>query len=372
MVENKCNNCVNLQNYNCTLNREKLMIYDDNCDSYAPKEMGIIEPKSNENKTVKEKKSDKITDWLMLFLVMVGLGSVFSAIYPIVTFEFQKYAYFYSLAFTDIMIGIGSLLLGIYVIVSFNKRRQNAVFLAKSYIGLVLLYNLIFLALDQYEVNGFFNMGQRIRGVAWGIIWGAYFYYSKQVESLFPKCSRRIYTRDKLMLSTFIIIPLLMAFVVQPIEYDHKYANLPIKTINIENRFSIDIPENLHQRNDLGEGLSLQYGDLVEELIVKVLEEPHEQVERQLKNSLYEDIELSISDYYEIVRNQKDYINKKDTLIQWLPTIIETTKIEDLYYVGAYIKGEYGFYQIISVTTLEKADKLKDKMYKIIVSFKEL
>lgn len=42
-----------------------------------------------------------------------------------------------------------------------------------------------------------------------------------------------------------------------------------------------------------------------------------------------------------------------------MPTIIETTKIENLYYVCAYLKGEYGFYQIMSSTTLEKADKFK-------------
>lgn len=152
------------------------MAHNDNCGSYVSKVTDFIEPGNNEDKTIKNykpgDKSGKITDWLMLFLIMVGLGSIFSVIYPIVTFEFQKYAYLYSLAFADIIIGIGSLLFGIYVIISFNKRNPNAVFLAKSSIGLVLFSNLIFLALDQYEVDAFLNIGQRVRGVAWGIIWG--------------------------------------------------------------------------------------------------------------------------------------------------------------------------------------------------------
>ena len=118
------------------------------------------------------KQTTSIGGWLSLFLFVVGLGSLVSAVYPIITFDIAEYDGSYLLASCDVFLGFMCLFIGIYTIYSFVQRKPNAVFVAKIYVVLIFVMNLTNLITGGLETgNGIGSANQVVKGVIWGVIW---------------------------------------------------------------------------------------------------------------------------------------------------------------------------------------------------------
>lgn len=100
--------------------------------------------------------------------------------------------------------------LSIYTVYSFRQRKSNAVFLAKTYVIVVFVSNLLALFSDEFEPTGLGSLQQVIRGLVWAIIWYTYLCVSKQIREIIPKEYRKLRNSDYGILVTFIILPLLI------------------------------------------------------------------------------------------------------------------------------------------------------------------
>lgn len=151
----------------------------------------------------------KIHGWLTFFLFSIAVGGLFSAVYPILTFNVTEYDGSHFLAIGDVALGIMLFTLACYVIYSFCKRKSNAVFLAKMYVVVTFTSNSLLLLGGGYEDTGLGSLPQIICSLVWGIIWFLYLSFSEQVQDVIPKSYRKTFSRDYYFMVAFIIIPIL-------------------------------------------------------------------------------------------------------------------------------------------------------------------
>lgn len=151
----------------------------------------------------------KIHGWLTFFLFSIAVGGLFSALYPILTYNVTEYDGSHFLAICDVALGIMLFALACYVIYSFCKRKSNAVFLAKMYVVVTFTSNTLLLLGGGYEDTGLGSLPQIIRSLVWGIIWFLYLSFSEQVQDIIPKSYRKTFSRDYYFMVAFIIIPIL-------------------------------------------------------------------------------------------------------------------------------------------------------------------
>lgn len=151
----------------------------------------------------------KIHGWLTFFLFSIAVGGLFSAVYPILTYNVTEYDGSHFLAICDVALGIMLFTLACYVIYSFCKRKSNAVFLAKMYVVVIFTSNTLPLFGGGYEDTGLGSLPQIIRSLVWGIIWFLYLSFSEQVQDVIPKSYRKTFSRDYYFMVAFIIIPIL-------------------------------------------------------------------------------------------------------------------------------------------------------------------
>lgn len=157
------------------------------------------------------KETTSIHGWLSFFLFIIGAGGLFSAIYPIATFNVAEYDGSYALAICDVILGLMILFIAGYTIYSFNQRQPNAVFVAKIYVVVIFTVNLLNLFVGEFEsTTGFGSMPQVIRSVIWGIIWFLYLTFSKQVGEIIPKDFRKRKTLDYYIIGALIILPIVV------------------------------------------------------------------------------------------------------------------------------------------------------------------
>jgi len=176
-----------------------------------------------EHKTENRPREYKIHGWLTFFLVMIGLGSIFSVVYFFTKttvddykWELQNESLSYVMSiiglFCDMIFTVGCAILGLLTIIAFYKYQPNAVGLGKSYLIISFISNLVGLSAGEYESSGFGSLHHIIRSLVWGVIWFWYLCRSEQVNSLFPKDpwhERKMYKRDKIFLFS-IVVPIVI------------------------------------------------------------------------------------------------------------------------------------------------------------------
>lgn len=173
------------------------------------------EPNQPESQTVEItsdwlKANTEIHGWLSFFFFAIILGGLFSAIYPIATFNASDYAGNFCLGAVDIVTGLLLLAVAGFTVYSFVKRKPNAVFWGKVYVALVFLTNVFVLVSGATEEKGFQSATQVGRSVVWGIIWFLYLSFSDQVQEIIPKSYRKISSSDWAMLAAFILLPIFL------------------------------------------------------------------------------------------------------------------------------------------------------------------
>lgn len=157
------------------------------------------------------------------------------------------------------------------------------------------------------------------------------------------------------------------------------------KVVTVEDKYSISLPGFLVEAGiTLNEEASLEYMNAFMEFYVMVIDEPKSSIEKVLidyeladlyPNNLkgYSELILDGLKQAVIVSQESDVV---DTVINGLParllTINGTVEGIDIFYSLAYIEGKERYYQIFTWTLSEKETEYRDKMSKILYSFKEL
>lgn len=161
-------------------------------------------------------KDRQIHGWLSFFLFVVGLGAAITVVVSIADFSLDAYdtgggaflAYFIALVDIVYTLGIGGL--AIYTILAFLNKRSNAVFLGKSYLIVIFLSNVLLLLGGDYDDYGLGSFPQIMKALIWGIIWFVYLCLSEQVSDLFPKEERKILSRDKYIVGSLMLTPVIL------------------------------------------------------------------------------------------------------------------------------------------------------------------
>ncbi|MDY4757223.1 MAG: DUF2569 domain-containing protein [Parabacteroides sp.] len=150
----------------------------------------------------------KIRGWLSFFLFAMATGGLFSAIYPIATFDKSAYGDNMMLAISDVIFGLLLLIVALLAVYAFSKRKPDAVFLAKVYVITAFTSNALFLLNGEFEGTGMASEFSSYKRLIWGAIWFLYLLLSKQVEEIIPKTYRKLKSLDYYVLATLIITPL--------------------------------------------------------------------------------------------------------------------------------------------------------------------
>lgn len=161
-------------------------------------------------------KDRQIHGWLSFFLFVVGLGAAITVVVSIADFSLDAYdtggvfflAYFIALVDIAYTLGIGGL--AIYTILAFLNKRPNAVFLGKSYLIVIFLSNVLLLLGGDYDDYGLGSFPQIMKALIWGVIWFVYLCLSGQVSDLFPKEERKILSRDKYIVGSLVLTPVIL------------------------------------------------------------------------------------------------------------------------------------------------------------------
>lgn len=161
-------------------------------------------------------KDRQIHGWLSFFLFVVGLGAAITVVVSIADFSLDAYdtgggaflAYF--IALVDIVYTLGIGVLAAYTIMAFLHKRPNAVFLGKSYLIVIFLSNVLLLLGGDYDDYGLGSFPQIMKALIWGVIWFVYLCLSGQVSDLFPKEERKILSRDKYIVGSLMLTPVIL------------------------------------------------------------------------------------------------------------------------------------------------------------------
>lgn len=156
------------------------------------------------------KANTKMQGWLSFFMVVVILGGLVSAVYPIATFNLDDYAGNVSLAVGDILTGLNLLAVAIYVVWGFVNRKPNAVFWGLTYVALAFLTNLLTLVLGGTEGGGLQSTSKVIQSMLWGVVWFFYLICSEQVKRVIPESFRKVSKIDWGALAAIVLVPTLL------------------------------------------------------------------------------------------------------------------------------------------------------------------
>ncbi len=147
--------------------------------------------------------------------------------------------------------------------------------------------------------------------------------------------------------------------------------------VNINNRYTIEIPTYMKPCSDIQKDASLQYQNLEKDVYAIVIDE--KKVTMQDYNLSF-DLDtyfnnISSQGFSESIKNGKisipgrQEINGNKALIADITGRLEGN---DVYYKFAVVETPYEFYQILTWTRADHRESLEPDMIKIIESFKEL
>ena len=167
MIQDQCNKCFKQGTDSCT---ENIVFDSTSCPNYGKKivlekKEDVINPSdpalipnacsdaegqeetSSEQSFVYTKEylkhNTEIRGWLSFFLFSIIVGGLISFIYPIITYNSQEYSGSVFLSIADPIQGAMLFGLACYTLYSFINRETNAVFLAKTYLVVIFVINLL-------------------------------------------------------------------------------------------------------------------------------------------------------------------------------------------------------------------------------------
>lgn len=157
------------------------------------------------------------------------------------------------------------------------------------------------------------------------------------------------------------------------------------KTLNVKNKFSLDIPSLLKVDSTLSKDASLGLANPIKELYTIVIEDPKNEFFNAItENGLDSVYSKDLAGYSKLLKtgmldNLSEIYQESEPLKTTINGLESNTlevagKVEDvkIYYYVAHIKGKDTFYQIITWTLLNRKEMHKALMEKIVFSFKEM
>lgn len=234
MIQDQCNKCFKQGTDSCT---ENIVFDSTSCPNYGKKivlekKEDVIDPSAsrqepNAGSSIDEqegttneqsfvytteylKQNSEIRGWLAFFLFSIMAGGLLSFIYPLVTYNSQDYSGSFFLSITDPVQGIMLFGLACYTLYSFIARQPNAVFLAKTYLVVIFLNNLLMVLIGNYEQSGLGSLPQLIRSLVWAVIWFIFLHQSTVVQEVIPEEYRKAKHIDYYIIAAIILVPLLL------------------------------------------------------------------------------------------------------------------------------------------------------------------
>jgi hypothetical protein len=157
-----------------------------------------------------------------------------------------------------------------------------------------------------------------------------------------------------------------------------------MQKVVIEDRYSIDVPSSLTEATDLNDEASLQYQNIFKELYVIVIDEFKDDVHEAIMENEVDDLYTSdldgyaalLTDNFEFSIQDAVISNEKEVKINGLPA--KTLKLKgisediDVSFLFGFIEGKDRYYQVMTWTLTKRFEEHRDKMEKILASFREL
>lgn len=171
---------------------------------------------------------------------------------------------------------------------------------------------------------------------------------------------------------------------IEEVAKDLKENQNSFNTIQINNLYSIDVPDFLVKTNSLNDEASLQYENTAKEYYVIVIDEDKQAFLQALNNELNEDETYTIEEVLEpysylqftTFANEDQYYDFEYIDVNGLngQQLDITNYFESLnvFYKMACIEGNDNLYFVVTWTLDSYKDKHNDSMQKIIDSFKEI
>lgn len=147
----------------------------------------------------------EINGFFTFVLWMIVLGGILTPIIGLAAFNEADYRGSIWLILSDISVYILTPIYAIYTVVSTYKRRSGAVALLKAYLITIMAYKLLL-----QLVTGFASIdASTVSGLVWNMIFLLYVCFSEKVSDNFPKEIRKVSAFDKIMIRSYILIPLI-------------------------------------------------------------------------------------------------------------------------------------------------------------------
>jgi hypothetical protein len=147
----------------------------------------------------------EINGFFTFVLWMIVLGGILTPIIGLAAFNEADYVGSIWLILSDISVYILTPIYAIYTVVSTYKRRSGAVALLKAYLITIMAYKLLL-----QLVTGFASIdASTVSGLVWNMIFLLYVCFSEKVSDNFPKEIRKVSAFDKIMIWSYILIPLI-------------------------------------------------------------------------------------------------------------------------------------------------------------------
>lgn len=192
-----------------------------------------------------------------------------------------------------------------------------------------------------------------------------------------------IYEMRKLLVAAFSCLLLSSCLLPFNPRQEKKQKKVNYTTQNINNLYSVNIPDCMHPTKKLNDAASLQYADLFKPLFIVVIDEDKAETKQAITETCFEEIItpdldgyafFHLSSYKEAmdVLHQSDL---KDTTINGLKA--KTTVMEvnsdgvSLYLAYTFIEGTHNYYQLVTWTQTDRKNKYEQLMDSMIYSFQE-
>lgn len=155
------------------------------------------------------------------------------------------------------------------------------------------------------------------------------------------------------------------------------------QTVDIEKRYTIEVPVSLTKTNNLNEEASLQYQDTFNDFFLIVIDEPKTAFTKALEqNSLDTTYKNDLEGYSKFITDGMDPSISIKKLPDFEDTTINGLKARLLSFEGiaagnkvywklAFLEGNTTYYQVMVWTHADNRKKSEKKMVAIIDSFKE-
>jgi hypothetical protein len=186
---------------------------------------------------------------------------------------------------------------------------------------------------------------------------------------------------------TFLIVTCLILLISSCLDTSSKNSsenllNTDFELVNINNQYSMEVPDFMKESKELNDEASLQYQNIFKEVYIIVIDESREEFKTVFQDLGEYDDEISMVENYksiqlEFLQEAITIHSKEDvesSVINGLP--FEIVKVDatsdgiDIAYTIAYIDGPENVYMIMAWTEQDKREKNEALFQKMIKSFK--